>query len=443
MAATQGTPAFLLDREKDQKHFQERAEKLIIDCYLQQSCLPTVFHNRQKRAVASPTSPADSLEACWPAENDEGCQSLCSPVARFEIRPDDLIEREALGEGFHCVVVDAEFLSWGQRVAVRRVRARFDGTEKLRRRRLVQDVEWMAGRLQHPHIVTCVGVVLHGDIVRLVEELMGGGTLEDYYQGLSDEAEEQSAIQGEGGTCSRTGGWNSIVRWSQHLFSALEFLHGHHPPIILRDVTPRNLLLSADLQTLKIRNFALHKTACPSPLGPCPPELRLDPARLAPPSTKCFSDTSRYLAPEIIPSDRRAAEYNAAADVYSAGLVMWFMLTGARPWGDLHGHRAHAASRLGTRPSLEFTSRRLGLGADLKFVQVLACVEDPHWKAGSSARPGVQARGRHVQVDVEVGRASELGEVIGYCWDEDPADRPPAAHVLRALRILSDRDRMM
>jgi serine/threonine protein kinase len=47
------------------------------------------------------------------------------------------------------------------------------------------------------------------------------------------------------------------LRHAAQLFRALEHLHAQAPAILHRDIKPANLLLTADLETLKLADFAV------------------------------------------------------------------------------------------------------------------------------------------------------------------------------------------
>ena len=51
------------------------------------------------------------------------------------------------------------------------------------------------------------------------------------------------------------------LRHAAQTFRALEYLHGLAPPMIHRDVKPSNLLVTADLQSIKVGDFGVTEPA--------------------------------------------------------------------------------------------------------------------------------------------------------------------------------------
>lgn len=112
----------------------------------------------------------------------------------------------------------------------------------------------------------------------------------------------------------------AVVIWRQ-LLSALSALHA--AGLVHRDVKPQNLLLTArDNGEVKLCDFGMVKV--PNAKGSRP---------------GIWLGTPDYISPE---QNKSATDVRAASDVYSAGAVMYRMLTGRLPTAvrsPLHGRR--------------------------------------------------------------------------------------------------------
>ena len=123
--------------------------------------------------------------------------------------------------------------------------------------------------------------------------------------------------------------------WSLDILRALEHLHGLDPVVMHRDLKPANVLVTRDRRTLKLADFGLAKSfpRGHEPRGaPGPPR-----GGEASPDHTCSVGTPRYAAPEVLGAGAGSqhAAYTEKADVYSAALVIWYLLTGWRPACDV------------------------------------------------------------------------------------------------------------
>ena len=137
---------------------------------------------------------------------------------------------------------------------------------------------------------------------------MDGGSLEDYM-------DQKTKLKAGHPYRPRI---EEILRWCVCVGRALSFLHQRQPPLIHRDLKPSNLLLTLDGR-MKVADFGLAKIVRSATNK----------------STSCGdtyemtggAGTLRYMAPEVLLNEK----YNDSVDVYSWGLVMWYMCTGSRP----------------------------------------------------------------------------------------------------------------
>lgn len=158
------------------------------------------------------------------------------------------------------------------------------------------------------------------------------------------------------------------LRMAQDAALGLCWLHGANPAIVHRDVKPSNFLVDEHLR-VKVCDFGL------SQLVPRGAHL-VDPARRA-------RGTPLWMSPEVL----LGREFDAKADIYSLGLVLWQVLTRQ----DLFPEQTSLAA----------------------FVRAVT---------RDNLRPPLPA---HL--------APDLAALLQACWDADPARRPSAAEVVARL----------
>ena len=171
-----------------------------------------------------------------------------------------------------------------------------------------------------------------------------------------------------------------VASWSLDILQALEHLHGLDPVVMHRDLKPANILVSRDRRTLKLADFGLAKR-----FDSCR-QLPAQPSPIARRHT-CEIGTPRYMAPEVLKHlivgdvDTHHAVYTEKADIYSAALIIWYLLTGRQP--------------------------------------LCSARHNPH------ERPDVSA---------SRCRWEELALLVERMWDEDPDARPAAAECAETVR---------
>ncbi len=147
-----------------------------------------------------------------------------------------------------------------------------------------------AARLQHPNIVTVHDSDRDGDTAFLVMEYIQGRDLKQHL---------------DGGDRYSLG---EALRLLHDLLSALDF--AHRQGVVHRDIKPANLLVEADGR-LKLTDFGV--------------------ARIAGEATRTQGSmigTLKYMAPEQV----QGQKVDARADLFSAGVVAYQLLTGVRPF---------------------------------------------------------------------------------------------------------------
>ncbi len=174
-----------------------------------------------------------------------------------------------------------------------------------------------ASALKHPNIITIheVGQVTttHGELYFIVTEFIEGQTLRDYLT-------------------QPDRNWRAGVRIATQIASALSA--AHTADLIHRDIKPENIMVQANEQ-VKVLDFGIAKLSggmkdeassdClilhPSFLIPYP-SLTAPGARLG---------TIRYMSPE----QARGEAMDARTDIFSLGVVLYELLAGQRPYGNV------------------------------------------------------------------------------------------------------------
>ena len=211
------------------------------------------------------------------------------------------------------------------------------------------------GRLNHPHIETVHDFDTQGDVDFLVMEHVPGPTLADrLLGGALDEPE--------------------VLRLGQQLAAALEEAHGLG--VVHRDLKPANIKVTPKGQ-VKVLDFGL--AALLRPAG------EADATRSAT-EAGATGGTVPYMAPEQL----RGQPPDARSDIFAAGVVLYEMAAGRRPFQgrvttEVTDAILHAAPPPPTRLRAELSQRLEDI--------VLKCLEkDPDNRYQSAKELGVDLR---------------------------------------------------
>lgn len=142
-------------------------------------------------------------------------------------------------------------------------------------------------RLDHPHLVQLLGYTINNSERYSVMELLGLSL----HDALAQERQQKLDLP-----------FDSRVAYAQHVASALAYMHDYSPPVLHRDLTPANVLLSRDYSFAKVGDFGLAREALSegmtmtSAVGNC----------------VC-------MAPEVF----NGGKYHSSADVYSYGMLLY------------------------------------------------------------------------------------------------------------------------
>lgn len=198
-----------------------------------------------------------------------------------------------LGEGAMAVVYAGFDPDIERQVAIKCLRPEVASEPAYRRRFLVE--ARAAGHLTHPHIVTVfdVGETDDGDPYIAMERL-SGETL-------------ASRVAREGFPPPPV-----IIELAGQLAAALDYAHAQG--VIHHDIKPENIMLGDGWQQAKINDFGIA-------------ERRRTPAEAGAPRTE-VGGTLAYMAPERL----RGEPTDARSDLFSLGVVLYWLVTRKLPW---------------------------------------------------------------------------------------------------------------
>lgn len=149
-----------------------------------------------------------------------------------------------------------------------------------------------AARLQHPHIVSVYDSDRDGDIAYLVMEFIQGQDLKHHL----DHGQRYTLRQ--------------AVSIMSDLLAALDY--AHQQGVVHRDIKPANLLLEADGR-VKLTDFGV---------------ARIQDSGEATRTKGTMVGTLKYMSPEQV----HGLPIDARSDLFSAGIVLYQLLTGTRPF---------------------------------------------------------------------------------------------------------------
>ncbi|EOA26236.1 hypothetical protein CARUB_v100186521mg, partial [Capsella rubella] len=173
--------------------------------------------------------------------------------------------------------------------------------------------------LNHKNIVKFFGASIEPQLM-IVTELIEGGTLQKYM-------------------------WNSrpnppnrkkALSFALDISRAMEFLHSNG--IIHRDLNPRNVLVTSNMEQVKLTGFGLAT------------EKTKD-------GMTCEAGNYRWMAPEVCSTEPlkkgEKKHYDHKVDVYSFALILWSLLTNQIPFREIKIISIPYFVEKGKRPSLD------------------------------------------------------------------------------------------
>ena len=195
---------------------------------------------------------------------------------------------ERIGTGGMAIVYKAKCHRLNRLVAVKILKADLAQDEDFRRRFNAESQA--VAQLSHPNIVSVYDVSRGGDTEYIVMELIDGITLKQYM-------EKRGQLN-----------WRESLHFITQIVRGLS--HAHSRGIVHRDIKPQNIMVLRD-GSVKVADFGI---AC----------LENSAQTL----TQEALGSVHYISPEQARGDRT----DARSDIYSAGVVLYEMLTGRLPF---------------------------------------------------------------------------------------------------------------
>ncbi len=196
---------------------------------------------------------------------------------------------DVLGTGGMAVVYKAKCHRLNRMVAIKILKPELAQDEEIRNR--FHDESQAVAKLNHPNIVNVFDVNQSDGVEYIVMELIEGITLKQYMR------KRGSSLN-----------WREALHFMSQILQALR--HAHSRGIIHRDIKPQNIMVLRD-GSVKVADFGIAR----------------------------ITDSQRTMTQEalgsvhyISPEQARGSNIDARSDLYSAGVVLYEMLTGTLPY---------------------------------------------------------------------------------------------------------------
>ena len=200
----------------------------------------------------------------------------------------ELLER--IGTGGMAVVYKGRDHRLNRLVAVKILKEELAQDAEFRRR--FHDESQAVAMLSHPNIMAVYDVSHSAELDYIVMELLDGITLKQY-------------MQRKGGKLA----WREALHFITQIMKALS--HAHSRGIIHRDIKPHNIMVLRD-GSLKVADFGI--------------------ARLTSAAQATLTQEALGSVHYISPEQARGSHIDARSDIYSAGVVLYEMITGRLPY---------------------------------------------------------------------------------------------------------------
>ncbi|SFZ79518.1 serine/threonine-protein kinase [Chitinimonas taiwanensis] len=295
--------------------------------------------------------------------------------------------QDTLGEGAMGVVYRAVDERLDRTVALKVLRLHLNPAERSEYAARLQQEARSAARLNHAGIITMYDCGDENGHAYLAMEYVEGKPL----QSLLDQGIRLPL--------------NRVLKLADQLFAALAYAHEHD--VVHRDIKPANLMLKADGR-LKITDFGI---------------AQLPASELT--RTGTIVGSPRHMAPEQI----EGKKLDGRADLFAAGIVLYEVLTGKRPFdGD---HMASIAYKILHEDPVPIQSLNPNV-PDALAALVMRCLEkDP------AARFATVREARNALRDLSLSKPDTSNGEVATTKHSEPPPKPAANEAKSRLPVMA------
>jgi eukaryotic-like serine/threonine-protein kinase len=294
--------------------------------------------------VTDPQDLAESVESGAPSLGAAFANLYQSPLAPpIEMVTGEYVIVREIGRGGMGAVYEARQESTGRSVALKVMLHRSD-SDPIHARLFRREVQLLA-RLKHPYIATLydAGQTPSGQDY-FAMELISGRPLRELCR-----------------PCGSTRPSADVLSLFKKICEGLAY--AHQRGVIHRDLKPSNILID-ETGNPKILDFGLARLHDPDG------ELLTNVTE-----TGRLVGTLAYMSPEQARGEAEAVDVRS--DVYTLGLILYELLTGARPYDVKTAAWAEAVRTIGDRPVVPPSASHPGLRGDLETIILKALAKEP------------------------------------------------------------------
>ena len=165
----------------------------------------------------------------------------------------------------------------------------FDNEDKRKAMSFFEREAMVLSGLKHPNVVAIQDYFEEHGNYFLVMEYVKGDNL-------------QQLLKKRGGPFNE----KQVIEWAVNILDVLNYLHGHNPPVIYRDIKPSNIMLST-VDGIKLVDFGIARPYVDN------------------------SENTHVVSGGYSPPEQYWGAADQRSDIYALGATMYYLLTGKEP----------------------------------------------------------------------------------------------------------------